>query len=156
MEQEFDFVGLHNISKHVIYLKEGSLAAVALVKRFCEGHESIMKDVTCTERLFLMRSVHELLLHKATSLEGLVLRVAGMDSLTQNLINLVRRLCALSISHTTLMVWKAFNTVSQRDSNSLKEDSQAMKIIANLTIFFLPTTALAVGLSCTLMMKVSY
>ncbi|KAI4168899.1 MAG: hypothetical protein LQ343_006054 [Gyalolechia ehrenbergii] len=121
-EQESDFVGLHNISKHVSYLKEGSLAAVALVKRFCEGHESIMRDTTCIERLDLMRSVHELLLHKATSFEGLVLRVAGMESLTQNLINLVRLL---------------------GDSNSLKEDSQAMKVIANLTIIFLPTTALA-------------
>ncbi|KAL8916350.1 MAG: hypothetical protein Q9208_008574 [Pyrenodesmia sp. 3 TL-2023] len=90
-EEEFDFVGLHNISKHVIYLKESSSAAVALTKRFCEGHETIMKDITCPERLHLMRSVHELLQHKTTLLNSLVLRVAGMESLMQNLINLARK-----------------------------------------------------------------
>ncbi len=36
-----------------------------------------------------MRSVQELLLHKSSLLEGLVLRVAGMEKLVQNLINLV-------------------------------------------------------------------
>ncbi|KAL9591845.1 MAG: hypothetical protein Q9179_007314 [Wetmoreana sp. 5 TL-2023] len=124
-EGEFDFVGLHNISKHTIYLKESSNAAVALAKRFCDGHESIMRKITCPERLELMESVHELLLHKCTSLEGLVLRVAGMENLVQNLINL------------------AFNIVNQRDSNALKGDSQAMKIIAILTMILLPSTALA-------------
>ena len=38
-----------------------------------------------------MESVHDLLLHKSSLLEGLVLRVAGMENLTQNLINLVRK-----------------------------------------------------------------
>lgn len=72
-----------------------------------------------------MRSVHELLLHKSSLLEGLVLRVAGMESRTQNLINL------------------AFNTVNQRDSHALKEDSRAMKIIATMTMIFLPATTVA-------------
>ena len=49
-----------------------------------------MADVSPPERLELMRSVHELLLHKTSLLEGLVLRVSGMESLTQNLTNLVR------------------------------------------------------------------
>ena len=91
MEQEFDFVGLHNLSKHVINLKEGCHAAIALVKRLCQGHQSIMSNVSCPERRDVMRSVHELLLHKTTLLEGLVLRVAGMESLVQNLINLVHK-----------------------------------------------------------------
>ncbi|KAI9695518.1 MAG: hypothetical protein M1836_006435 [Candelina mexicana] len=69
-EQGFDFVGLHNVSKHVIYLKEGSHAAAALVKHLCEGHERIMERVSSPERLELMRSVQDLLLHKSTLLEG--------------------------------------------------------------------------------------
>lgn len=39
---------------------------------------------------------------------------------------------------------KAFNTVNQRDSRSLKGDSQAMKVIAVMTMLFLPATAVAV------------
>ena len=39
----------------------------------------------------------------------------------------------------------AFNTVNQRDSNSLKEESQAMKIIANMTMLSLATTTFAVS-----------
>ena len=93
-EEGFDFVGLHNISKHVIYLKEGTHAAVALVKHLCEGHRSVMAKVLSPERLELMQSVHELLLHKSTLLEGLVLRVAGMENVAQNLINLVCRCSA--------------------------------------------------------------
>lgn len=94
-QDEFDFVGLHNMSKHVIYLKEGSEAAIALVKHLCEGHRKIVtrfSDPVAPQRLELMNSVQELLLHKVTLLEGLVLRVAGMESRAQNLINLVREM----------------------------------------------------------------
>ena len=87
--QDFDFVGLHNISKHIIYLKEGTQAAIALVRHLREGHQSLIARVSCPERLEIMHSVHELLLHKTSLLEGLVLRVAGMESLAQNLITLV-------------------------------------------------------------------
>ncbi|KAL8809814.1 MAG: hypothetical protein Q9223_007873, partial [Gallowayella weberi] len=60
--EQFDFVGLHNISNHVINLKEGCNAATAFIR--------------------------------------------------------------------------------QCDSDSLRRDSQAMKIIANMTMLVLPTTAL--------------
>ena len=68
---------------------EGCRAANALVKHICEAHQNVMTNVSYPERLEIMRSVHELLLHKCTLLEGLVLRVSSMENLTQNLINLV-------------------------------------------------------------------
>lgn len=145
-EQEFDFAGLHNISKHVIYLKEGTQAAVALVKHLSEGHQSLMGKVSSPERLELMRSVHELLLHKSSLLEGLALRIAGMESLAQNLINLVRKtLIFLCLIFGKLIPIKAFNIVNQKDSKALKEDSRAMKVIVIMTMLFLPTTAVAVS-----------
>ena len=68
---------------------EGCQAASALIKHICEAHQNVMTNVSCPERLEIMRSVHDLLLHKCTLLEGLVLRVSGMENLTRNLINLV-------------------------------------------------------------------
>ena len=37
----------------------------------------------------------------------------------------------------------AFNTVNQRDSRDMRADSQAMKVIAMMTMLFLPVTAVA-------------
>ena len=68
---------------------EGCRAANALVKHIYEAHQNVMTKVSRLDRLEIMRSVHELLLHKYTLLEGLVLRVSGMEKRTQNLINLV-------------------------------------------------------------------
>ena len=89
-ELEFDFVRLHNMAKHIMYLREGTHTAVALVKHICGGHESIMA-VSSLGRLELMRSFHDVPLHKSSLLESLVSRVAGMESLAQNLINLIRK-----------------------------------------------------------------
>ncbi len=98
------------------------------------------------EKLRLMQSVHDLLLHKSSLLEGLVLRVAGMESLIQNLINLVRNSPRfLDLMMHELMLAKSFNVVNQKDSNALKEDSRAMKTIATMTMLFLPATTIAVG-----------
>ena len=37
----------------------------------------------------------------------------------------------------------AFNTVNQRDSRAMRADSQAMKVVAVMTMLFLPVTAVA-------------
>ena len=103
-----------------------------------------MANVSSPERLKVMRSVEELLLHKSSLLDGLVLRVTGMEDLVHNLINLVRRNSVL-MSSCKLTLVKAFNIVNQRDSTALKEDSRAMKLIATMTMVFLPTTTVAVG-----------
>ena len=50
-----------------------------------------MAKVSSPQRLELIHSFHDLLLHKSSLLEGLMLRVAGMESLAQNLINLFRK-----------------------------------------------------------------
>ena len=54
-----------------------------------------MTKISDPERLELMGSVHRLLLHKTTMLEGLSLRVTGMENLAQNLSNLVRQVLTL-------------------------------------------------------------
>ena len=103
-KQTFDFVGLHNISKHVIHLQESCQATSSLVTRMCRAHQDAMTNVSCPERLDIIRSVQELLLHKCTLLEGLVLRVSGMEKRAQNLINLVIRLTTVTSHFRTLML----------------------------------------------------
>lgn len=116
-----------------------------------------MSKVSCPERLELMDTVHELLLHKITLLEGLVFRAESMESMAQNLINLVRKgVNNVYRNAGKLSSLQAFNTVNQRDSHSMKEDSQAMKVIAVMTMLFLPTTAVAVSILLLLPHPVSY
>ena len=85
----FDFVGIHNVAKHIIHLKESSSAAYSVANRICERHGKIMiksQDASASE---LMHGVEGLLQHKLSLLEGCNLRVQSMESRAQNIINLV-------------------------------------------------------------------
>ncbi|KAL9117896.1 MAG: hypothetical protein Q9187_005562 [Circinaria calcarea] len=112
-KHDFDFVGIHNISKHVIYLMESSNAAVATATRVCEQHRELMEKFQSDPTSLSMRAVHEIL--------------------TPHCI----------LSNRNLMAYQAFNTVNQRDSRAMRQDGQAMKAIAIMTMVFLPVTAVA-------------
>lgn len=91
-KHDFDFVGMHNISKHITYLKESSNAAVSTANRICEHHQEFMERHQSQSTSQAMRAVHGLLLHKRTLLEGCILRASSMENRTQSMINLVRTL----------------------------------------------------------------
>ncbi|KAL8947937.1 MAG: hypothetical protein Q9222_005827 [Ikaeria aurantiellina] len=124
----FDFVAIHNIGKHIIHLKESSSAAQLIATEISKQHRHIMAQVEPPAGATLMQGVQDLLQHKLTLFEGSQLRVQSMDSRAQNMTNL------------------AFNTVNQQDSQTMKSDSQSMKVIAIVTMLFLP--AATVGSVC--------
>ncbi|KAL8711696.1 MAG: hypothetical protein Q9220_003867 [cf. Caloplaca sp. 1 TL-2023] len=124
----FDFVALHNIGKHIIHLKESSSAAQLVATEISKQHRHIMAQFMPSGEAILMQGVQDLLQHKLTLFEGCQLRVQSMDNRAQNMTNL------------------AFNTVNQQDSQTMKSDSQSMKVIAIVTMLFLP--AATVGSVC--------
>lgn len=104
-------------------LRESAKAAVATAQSICEHHQALAQREQIPSATF--HNVHSLLLHKRVLLEGCVLRVGTLESRMQNMANL------------------AFQTVNQRDSAAMRSDSEAMKVIAILTVVFLPVTAVA-------------
>ncbi|KAL8924254.1 MAG: hypothetical protein Q9172_002767 [Xanthocarpia lactea] len=124
----FDFVGMYNIAKHVIHLKESSSAAYLAACEVSEAHRHLMFLPTQVDKTRMVEGVQALIQHKLTLLEGCKLRVQSLDSRAQNMTNL------------------AFNTVNQQDSQTMKSDSQSMKVIAVVTMMFLP--AATIGSIC--------
>ncbi|KAI4089133.1 MAG: hypothetical protein L6R37_008096 [Teloschistes peruensis] len=146
LESSFDFHAIHNIAKHIIHLKESSSAAKLLAGHITDQHRELMSQSDPGSEIGVMQGVQGLLQHKQTLLENCQVRVQAMDSRAQNMINLVsrRRIC----THETvqeLIQPQAFNTVNQQDSKVMKSDSQSMKVIAVVTMLFLP--AATVGLN---------
>ncbi|KAL8668454.1 MAG: hypothetical protein Q9168_006916 [Polycauliona sp. 1 TL-2023] len=124
----FNFVSMYNIAKHVIHMKESSNGAFLVATRIAEAHRRLVletKQLTGTET---SEGVQALIQHKLALLESCKLQIQSLDSRAQNMTNL------------------AFNTVNQQDSQTMKADSQSMKVIAIVTMFFLP--AATIGSIC--------
>lgn len=88
-EPHFDFVGIHNLAKIIIYLRESASAATATAKSLCNQHDDLIVQRQQSKKLDLMHSIQMLLRHKLTLLEGCTLRVETLDSRVKNIINLV-------------------------------------------------------------------
>lgn len=87
---QFDFVGIHNIAKHIIHLKESSSAAYSTADHIYEQHRELIAQPQGAHTSKVMRNVQRLLRHKLSLLEGSRLRVQSMENRVQNTINLVR------------------------------------------------------------------
>ncbi|KAF8247603.1 hypothetical protein K440DRAFT_643672 [Wilcoxina mikolae CBS 423.85] len=123
---EVDFQRLHNLAKHIIHLKEGSDAILysleALQKCHKDMGEGMVRDATkrnfdYTANLFRSTNV----------------RLEALEKKVDNTINL------------------AFHLVGQQDTRRAKidskiflKDSANMRVIATVTMLFLPGTAIAV------------
>ncbi|KAH9216499.1 hypothetical protein DL95DRAFT_460087 [Leptodontidium sp. 2 PMI_412] len=119
-----DFVGLHMLSKHQIYLIEVADAAMATLDSLTAHHERLLKSYAPASE-FAFRRTQDTFYHRRTNLKSTNLRLKSLEKRTQNIINL------------------SFNLVTQADSRIMKADSSSMKIIAVMTLVFLPCTAVA-------------
>ncbi|KAL8852012.1 MAG: hypothetical protein Q9221_003117 [Calogaya cf. arnoldii] len=124
----FNFVAMYNIAKHVLHLKESSSAAHSTACEVAEAHRIILLESKQDKRREIGEGVQALIQHKLTLLESCKLQIQSLDTRAQNMTSL------------------AFNTVNQQDSQILKADSQSMKVIATVTMFFLPAATIGVCL----------
>ena len=122
--QRTNFALLHNWSKQVIHLRETVDGFLLLVDN--------LRDIALTRR----RGSHEAgdevrkmlvdnLRHRRSLFNELRLRLSSLQRRIDNCIGL------------------AFNLVTQQDSVTMKKDASSMKVIAAITMVFLPTTAVA-------------
>ncbi|KAH0545389.1 hypothetical protein FGG08_000530 [Glutinoglossum americanum] len=112
----YDFVGLHIIAKHCIYLIESFNALIRTLGRMRADHKRLFRKAVATQTMLEYRTG---LFHSAK------LRLVSMDSRTKNIIAL------------------AFNLVTQQDSRVMQKDSDSMNTIAVLTMVFLPASTIA-------------
>ncbi|KAK6523504.1 hypothetical protein TWF281_001484 [Arthrobotrys megalospora] len=127
LEQEVEFIGLHNCLKHTIYLTESVDACLALIDRIKSFAQTTVIDPRGTSSPLLASLSHWRTLFTSTSL-----RLSSLHRRVENLTGL------------------CFNLVTQQDSMILRHESQtmrqdatAMKVLASITVLFLPTMALA-------------
>ncbi|KAK6358111.1 hypothetical protein TWF730_007466 [Orbilia blumenaviensis] len=121
LEEHVDFIGLHNCLKHIIYLNEAvdsCLLVVDAVRDAAGGTASTQLSDSLSHRRSLFTSTS--------------LRLSSIQRRVENTIAL------------------CFNLVSQQDSMMMRhesmvmrQDASAMKILASITVIFLPTMAVA-------------
>ena len=87
-----DFVGLHNMAKHIIYLKEGSDAANMTMGHLQEFHRELLNQPPQGQNAIpTMRLTSQMLAQKAVQFEVWKLRMTSLEQRMQNIINLVRQ-----------------------------------------------------------------
>jgi Mg2+ and Co2+ transporter CorA len=123
-----DFATLHEIAKHGIYMSEAAAAAVLqmemIIAHLQESLSSSGGAVAAADEQQRKIAISQFYYQKSAFLST-QLRLASLDKRIANVISL------------------SFNLVTQRDSQVLKQDSNAMKAIAVLTLVFLPLTGIA-------------
>ncbi|KAL9120422.1 MAG: hypothetical protein Q9187_003024, partial [Circinaria calcarea] len=90
-ETNFDFIGIHNVAKHIIYLEESSSAAFSTANRICEAHRELMEHSSLQQAHTIAQGVQGLLEHKRTLIEGCVIRSQCLEKRVQRMVNLVMR-----------------------------------------------------------------
>ena len=117
------FVELHNIAKHVIHLSEAVESCLLVVDGLVE--EIDRRDSPNPIPTATSKQLRSRLLYRKSLLKSTDLRLNSLAKRVDNAINL------------------AFNMVTQQDSMLMIQDSSSMKIIAAITLLFLPTTTVA-------------
>ncbi len=133
------------MAKHIIYLKEGSDAAVLTMDHLREFHKELLNQPPQgQDAVSTMRLTSQVLAQKAVQFEVWKLRMASLEQRMQNIINLVRVDKIAQSSDLILTLFQSFNVVTQQDSHIMKNDSKSMRAIAIVTMAFLPLATIAV------------
>jgi len=126
-----DYIGMHEISRHIIHSSEMLETAIATVSSIVQEHEIFINENSWLPYLSLASSkqTSRSFRHQQSLLKSLHLRSKALEKRLRNEINL------------------AFNMVAQNDSRiavsigeATKADSAAMKTISTLGLLFLPGT----------------
>ena len=89
--EDVDFVGLHNVAKHVIFMKEGLEAVLSTTKSMLERHEKLYHHRgSNSPSARITTATHAALTYQRELLLSLSLRIMSLERRMQNTINLVR------------------------------------------------------------------
>jgi Mg2+ and Co2+ transporter CorA len=120
-QELLDFQGLHNLAKHNIYLRENCDSALATLDDLRDHHKLSCGDQPTPAQ----DSTKQALKYQKTLFQSTQRRIASVDRRIENIIQL------------------SFNIVTQGDSRLMQSESQSMKTIAIMTLFFMPLGTVA-------------
>ncbi|KAA8651688.1 uncharacterized protein ATNIH1004_000584 [Aspergillus tanneri] len=118
------FTGLHNVSKHILFLQESMEAVTLTVKNLSAHHRSILKIVPDRDRHATIMA-QAMLTHVETQFQSIGLRLNSLEKRMQNIIAL------------------SFHLVTQDGNRIMQADSNSMATIAFMTLVFLPMSTIS-------------
>ncbi|KAJ6258196.1 hypothetical protein Dda_7115 [Drechslerella dactyloides] len=129
LEQKVEFIGLHHCLKHTIYLSEAIESCLFIVDGIKSATQTTLVSSAAMETSSLLLAS---LSHWRTLFTSTSLRLSSLHRRVENLTGL------------------CFNLVTQQDSMilrhesmTMRQDASAMKVLASITVVFLPTMAVA-------------
>ncbi|ORY61637.1 uncharacterized protein BCR38DRAFT_487381 [Pseudomassariella vexata] len=140
LNKTMPFADLHNISKHTIHLHEAIAAQLLLVdsiiarlgmhdERHMQSQQGSSSDAA---KLQARQQVRESLEYRKSLVQSTQMRLGSLQRRIDNII-------ALSFN----LVTQNDSMIMINDSKVMAQDSNSMKVIAGITMLFLPATAVA-------------
>ncbi|KAJ9293509.1 hypothetical protein DTO271G3_7774 [Paecilomyces variotii] len=118
------FTGLHNVSKHTLFLQESAEAMLLTLKSLSRHHERFLEMIPDSDRLAAERA-QGMLTHAETQFQSISLRLKSLERRIQNIIAL------------------SFHLVTQDGNRIMQADSSSMETIAFVTLVFLPLSTVS-------------
>ncbi|KAH7110705.1 hypothetical protein EDB81DRAFT_849129 [Dactylonectria macrodidyma] len=125
MSSKIPFAAMHNCAKHIIHIAEAIQSCIMLVEATTQNvgkHGHARRPVTCEP---VQNELRETLQYRRSLFRSSQLRLGSLQKRIDNAITL------------------SFHLVTQQDSMVMIQDSNSMKVIAAITMIFLPTTGVA-------------
>ncbi|KAJ4176763.1 hypothetical protein NW767_015339, partial [Fusarium falciforme] len=125
ISSKIPFAAMHNCAKHIIHIAEAIESCIMLVEataQYVGNHEHVGRPMT---RDFVQKQLWETLQYRRSLFRSSQLRLGSLQKRIDNAITL------------------SFHLVTQQDSMVMIQDSNSMKVIAAITMIFLPTTGVA-------------
>lgn len=119
------FAALHNCAKHIIHIAEALESCIMVITAMKSNLEGDMSPPMNQRSALVRRQLQERLDYRKSLFRSTQLRLSSLQKRIDNVITL------------------SFNLVTQQDSMVMIQDSNSMKIIAAITMMFLPTTGVA-------------
>lgn len=88
MKDRESFTGLHNVSKHILFLQENAEATMLTLKKLSWHHQQILENIPDGDR-HATEMTHGMLTHVETQFQSISLRLKGLEKRMNNIIALV-------------------------------------------------------------------
>lgn len=115
------FTGLHNLAKHVTYLRENCDSALATLSGLQQHHAAVVGDHPESAQEFTRQALE----YRKTLFDSTRRRLVSLDKRMANILQL------------------SFHLVTVADSRIMHSESASMKSIAVTTLIFLPLSTIA-------------
>uniref|UniRef100_A0A0D2Y2G5 Uncharacterized protein n=1 Tax=Fusarium oxysporum (strain Fo5176) TaxID=660025 RepID=A0A0D2Y2G5_FUSOF len=125
MSSKVPFSAMHNCAKHIIHIAEAIDSCIMLVDATLHNVGNHQHPEQPTLREPIIKQLRETLQYRRSLFMSSQLRLSSLQKRIDNAITL------------------SFNLVTQQDSMVMIQDSNSMKVIAAITMIFLPTTGVA-------------